>query len=69
MRDTTETRRYRRGTLKLAGTDEDTIYSLTNELLTDPVEYEKMAKAHNPYGDGHASRYIVEALMDYLAKN
>jgi UDP-N-acetylglucosamine 2-epimerase (non-hydrolysing) len=68
LRDTTERPEgIKAGTLKLAGTDEDTIYSLTNELLTDPVKYEKMAKAHNPYGDGHASQYIVEALKKYLA--
>ena len=55
------------GTLKLAGTDEETIFSLTDELLTDGVEYRKMAQASNPYGDGHASERIVEALKEYLA--
>ena len=36
-------------------------------LLTDEVEYSKMAKASNPYGDGHASERIVEALKKYLS--
>lgn len=54
------------GTLKLAGTDEETIFALTDELLTDGVEYRKMAQASNPYGDGHASERIVVALKEYL---
>lgn len=51
------------GTLKLAGTDEDTIYNLTKELLTNEKEYEKMSKASNPYGDGHASQRIVDVII------
>ena len=39
---------------------------LTDELLTNEAEYSKMAKASNPYGDGHASERIVEALKEYL---
>lgn len=50
------------GTLKLAGTDEETIYRLAAELLTDKRAYEKMAKANNPYGDGKASSRIADAL-------
>lgn len=68
LRDTTERPEgIEAGTLKLAGTDEDTIFSLTDELLTDQEAYNKMAQASNPYGDGHASERIVEALKKYLA--
>jgi UDP-N-acetylglucosamine 2-epimerase (non-hydrolysing) len=67
LRDTTERPEgIEAGTLKLAGTDEETIFSLTDELLTNPEEYKKMAQASNPYGDGHASERIVEALKKYL---
>jgi UDP-N-acetylglucosamine 2-epimerase (non-hydrolysing) len=64
LRDTTERPEgIKAGTLKLAGTDEENIYTLANELLTDEQAYEKMAKASNPYGDGQASRRIVEAIL------
>ena len=67
LRDTTERPEgIEANTLKLAGTDEETIFSLTDELLTNPEEYNKMAQASNPYGDGHASERIVEALKKYL---
>ncbi|MBB6447174.1 non-hydrolyzing UDP-N-acetylglucosamine 2-epimerase [Bacillus benzoevorans] len=67
LRDTTERPEgIEAGTLKLAGTDEETIYALANELLTNPAEYEKMAKASNPYGDGQASRRIVDAIRYYF---
>lgn len=52
------------GTLKLVGTDEDTIYNETDVLLSSKEEYDKMSKASNPYGDGSASRYIVDAIID-----
>lgn len=52
------------GTLKLVGTDEDTIYNETDMLLSSKEEYDKMSKASNPYGDGSASRYIVDAIID-----
>ena len=62
LRDTTERPEgIEAGTLKLAGTDEEVIFNLTDNLLTDTAEYEKMAKASNPYGDGHASERIVDA--------
>ncbi|PIC62572.1 UDP-N-acetylglucosamine 2-epimerase (non-hydrolyzing) [Sporosarcina sp. P13] len=68
LRDTTERPEgIEAGTLKLAGTDEETIYALANELLTNQDAYEEMAKAHNPYGDGHASERIVEVLKKYLS--
>lgn len=68
LRDTTERPEgIEAGTLKLAGTEEDTIFSLTDELLTDGAAYAKMAHASNPYGDGHASERIVSALKEYLS--
>ena len=69
LRDTTERPEgIAAGTLKLAGTDEETIYSLAKELLTNEEAYNVMAKASNPYGDGHASERIVEALLQFLNK-
>ncbi len=63
LRDTTERPEgIEAGTLKLAGVEEETIYELATELLNNPAEYEKMAKASNPYGDGEASRRICEAI-------
>src|SRR5690606_11951090 len=56
------------GTLKLAGTDEETIYQLTKELLTNKEEYEKMANKANPYGDGNASARICEAILYHFGK-
>ena len=70
LRDTTERPEgIAAGTLKLAGTDEDTIYALAKELLTNKDAYEAMAHASNPYGDGFASQRIVEALINFLNKN
>ncbi len=51
------------GTVMLAGTDEEKIFTMACELLEKPEEYAKMAKAVNPYGDGKASQRIVEALL------
>lgn len=65
LRDTTERPEgIKAGTLKLVGTDEETIYNETKRLLTDKKEYEKMSKASNPYGDGHASEKIVDAIIE-----
>ena len=50
------------GTLKLVGTNEDTIYEWFTRLLDDKEEYNKMAHAANPYGDGHACERIVNIL-------
>lgn len=69
LRDTTERPEgIEAGTLKLAGVEEETIYDLTKELLTDSALYNQMAQASNPYGDGHASERIVEALISFLEK-
>ena len=65
LRDTTERPEgIEAGTLKLVGTDEETIYNETKKLLTDSSIYEEMSKASNPYGDGHASERIVEAIIN-----
>ncbi|EPE62238.1 UDP-N-acetylglucosamine 2-epimerase [Exiguobacterium sp. S17] len=64
LRDTTERPEgVAAGTLKLAGVEEEVIYSLADELLSDATAYEKMSKASNPYGDGEASRRIVDAIL------
>ena len=63
MRDTTERPEgIAAGTLKLVGTDEEIIYETFKLLLEDKDEYEKMSHASNPYGDGFASRRIVDIL-------
>ena len=51
------------GTAKLAGVEKDTIVKLASELLDSPEAYAKMAKAVNPYGDGHASTRIADAIL------
>lgn len=69
LRDTTERPEgIKAGTLKLAGTEEKTIYTLTKTLLTDQTEYEKMSRASNPYGDGNASYRIVQAILYHFGK-
>lgn len=63
MRDTTERPEgIQAGTLKLVGTEEETIYNEFSRLLTDKEEYKAMSKASNPYGDGHASERIADVL-------
>ncbi|RHW32854.1 UDP-N-acetylglucosamine 2-epimerase (non-hydrolyzing) [Neobacillus notoginsengisoli] len=67
MRDTTERPEgIKAGTLKLVGTDEETIYNNFKLLLEDKEEYEKMSKASNPYGDGFASKRIANVLEGKL---
>ena len=67
MRDTTERPEgVKAGTLKLVGTNEETIYNEFIKLLEDKNEYEKMSKASNPYGDGHACERIADILQNYL---
>jgi UDP-N-acetylglucosamine 2-epimerase (non-hydrolysing) len=51
------------GTLTLAGTTEESIYNETKRILTDSEAYEKMAAAKNPFGDGNASKRIIEAIV------
>lgn len=67
MRDTTERPEgIEAGTLKLVGTNEETIYREFKKLLTDKKEYEKMSQASNPYGDGLASIRIANSLETHL---
>ena len=69
LRDTTERPEgIDAGTLKLVGTNEKIVYEETMKLLTDEEEYKKMAKAKNPYGDGHASERIVDAIIERYKK-
>ncbi|MBR4579030.1 MAG: UDP-N-acetylglucosamine 2-epimerase (non-hydrolyzing) [Oscillospiraceae bacterium] len=63
MRNTTERPEgVAAGTLKLVGTDEETIYRAFKLLLEDRNEYDKMSRACNPYGDGHACERIADIL-------
>lgn len=67
MRDTTERPEgIKAGTLKLVGTEEENIYKNVKKLLDDRREYEKMSRASNPYGDGFASKRIVDTLEEKL---
>jgi UDP-N-acetylglucosamine 2-epimerase (non-hydrolysing) len=54
------------GTVKLVGTNTDLIVSEAERLLDDAAEYNHMARIHNPYGDGHASDRIRQAVASYL---
>ena len=56
------------GTAKLAGVEKDEIVRLAGELLDDPAAYVRMAKAVNPYGDGHASERIVQAILWHFGR-
>ena len=65
LRDTTERPEgIEAGTLVLAGTEEDNIYNISKELLENKEKYQKMSKATNPYGDGTASKQIVDAIIN-----
>lgn len=69
LRDTTERPEgIAAGTLKLAGTNEEVIYQLIDELLSDKAEYERMSRASNPYGDGKASERIVDAIIEKFSR-
>jgi UDP-N-acetylglucosamine 2-epimerase (non-hydrolysing) len=54
------------GTVKLVGTDVERIVSEATRLLDDPVEYERMSRIHNPYGDGHACERIEVGIREFL---
>ncbi len=69
MRETTERPEgVAAGTAKLIGTDEDRIVSEIFTLLDDPAVYAAMARAHNPFGEGHAAARIAETIARTLAK-
>jgi UDP-N-acetylglucosamine 2-epimerase (non-hydrolysing) len=55
------------GTVKIVGTEIDRIVESVEKLLSDHTEYEKMAKASNPYGDGHSSDRIVSIVLSYFS--
>jgi len=64
LRDTTERpEAIKAGTAILVGTDENKIFENVNKLLNDEKEYSKMSRAVNPYGDGKASKRIVDILL------
>lgn len=68
LRDTTERPEgIQAGTLKLAGTNEQTIFSMVDTLLTDQQAYDRMRHASNPYGDGKASKRIVDAIIAWYS--
>ena len=67
MRDKTERpEAVEAGTVKLVGTDAERIVRETEALLDTRAEFERMSRAHNPYGDGHASERIGEALAGWF---
>ena len=70
LRDTTERPEgVAAGTLKVCGTNEETIYQAIMELLHDKDLYDAMSQAKNPYGDGFASKYIADAILEYFTEN
>jgi UDP-N-acetylglucosamine 2-epimerase (non-hydrolysing) len=70
LRDTTERPEgVTAGTLKLAGTEEENIFSMADELLSNKNAHDEMAKASNPYGDGLASKRIVESILYHFGKS
>jgi len=56
------------GTVRMAGCEEEVVYEMTKQLLTEKAEYEKMSRAVNPYGDGEACRRIVDAILHYFGQ-
>lgn len=65
MRDTTERpEALEAGTVKLVGTDKEKIIQEATKLLHVSDEFEKMSKAHNPYGDGKACEKVVEFMKE-----
>ena len=70
LRETTErTEAINSGCAKLIGTNPINILRQTSLLLKSKVEYEKMSKINNPFGDGHASKTILEICLNYLLKS
>ena len=69
MRDTTERPEgVAAGTLRLVGSNENTIYAACTELLRDEAAYQKMHVASNPYGDGTASRQIADLIISHFGE-
>jgi len=61
-RETERPEAVQAGTVKLAGVEEEDIFRMACQLLSDPAAYEEMARAVNPYGDGEACRRIADAI-------
>ena len=69
LRDTTERPEgVEAGTLKIVGTEEEPVYQAIMQLLRDEEMYKSMSEAKNPYGDGFASKYIADAIVEYFNK-
>ncbi|KXT76989.1 non-hydrolyzing UDP-N-acetylglucosamine 2-epimerase [Streptococcus sp. DD12] len=69
LRDTTERPEgVAAGTLKLVGTESEAVREAMEALLTDQALYDSMSQASNPYGDGHASKRIAQAIASYFGK-
>ncbi|MCM8595999.1 non-hydrolyzing UDP-N-acetylglucosamine 2-epimerase, partial [Accumulibacter sp.] len=67
MRDMTERpEAVDAGTVRLVGSDREQIVGEVSQLLTDSATYQRMARAHNPYGDGRATERILEICGDFL---
>ncbi|MBM3747555.1 MAG: UDP-N-acetylglucosamine 2-epimerase (non-hydrolyzing) [Acidobacteria bacterium] len=56
------------GTVRLVGTEVERIVAEATRLLEDPAEYQRMARVHNPYGDGRASRRISDLILSFLTE-
>ena len=70
LRDTTERpEAVIAGTVRLVGTDQERIVAESTLLLTDPVVYQRMSTAINPYGDGKAAERICQAILYYFRLN
>ena len=70
MRETTERpEAVKAGTVRLVGTDCEKIVREVSRLITDSKGYDRMARAHNPYGDGHATQRIVMACRDFISNH
>jgi len=54
------------GTARLVGTAQDRIFEEVSRLLDDPAEYDRMARVHNPYGDGRASQRIADVILSFF---
>lgn len=67
-RETERSEAVEAGTVKIVGTDTDTIIAETERLLHDEAEYRRMAHAVSPYGDGHAAERIVKIILERMGK-
>jgi len=69
MRDTTERPEgVAAGTARLVGNNREKIVDEVSRLLEDSAAYNKMAKSHNPFGDGHAAERVANACLRYFKR-